>query len=838
MTSINSFLRFHLHFIVIVPLLIIAVSWPVFPNMFDGETFWLPSQSRDVYMKYWDAWYGKELLGGQAEIFFTNLHFHPIGLSLDFHNFSLPHLFIFGALQRAMPSDAAYSLTHLLIVFANVLSAYVVLLAWFRKKWVALSGALFFGLHPYVIHHPQHVEVIFLVTIPFALDAFHRGIIARRKAWLAASALLVGITALVGLYVFVCLLILLAIYSLWLALTHWRYLWFWRYAALVFGLAAAISMIRVYPMLANSQGLDEALEKSYEAARSADLLEFVANPRHPHAGPLFSAVFSGLPTHYHSGHSYLGFVFYVVIGYGLLASSCRRRLYPWLVALLFFALMRLGATLIIDGQVYDDIPLPGFYLTAWFPWLFKGFWNVEHYLVGLLFPSAVLFAYGVNQMTARLAPRWRPSLILALLLLCAYERYHVPLPGLTIPPARLGFTDWLADEPNQADIHIINLPIGRNSSKIYAFYQTFNGYPQVEGLAAWTPAASYDYIEGNLLLRTWRRFQPIHCLPSADGDFQRSMRQLQSDGFTHIVAHQNLEDLKSIPQTFKQVTPAYTDDWVEIYRIDDLDSACDSTALLHPRPQPNLSLLLDFELATPDLSVAVLSVHSRQLASGKLLDYYSALDAASDELLPMYTRDLQADETPQIDANDIKATDALAASQIVFFAYDPRHADPDLVSEYRTWVERELASCGRLVESEDLLLELFLPPDFPCDLIVVDEFGDVDYANDYQLGNVILRRSGDSLDAFFKWNRLPSGKHSVSLQFFSAEDEKVYNQDFVLRRESLQHHRIDLADLPLGDYQVKAVVYNYETGASVAGALRDSDAPFERALDIAQLTIE
>ena len=161
-----------------------------------------------------------------------------------------------------MPADAAYSLTHLLTIFANVVSAYLVLLAWFRNKWVALAGALAFGAHPYVIHHSQHPEVINLWTVPITLYAFHRGIEHGGKAWLAVSAALLGITAFVGMYIFVCLLITLGICALWLASNYGRSRWFWRYVALVFCLAAAISMIRIYPMLADSPALSEALGQS------------------------------------------------------------------------------------------------------------------------------------------------------------------------------------------------------------------------------------------------------------------------------------------------------------------------------------------------------------------------------------------------------------------------------------------------------------------------------------------------------------------------------------------------------------------------------------------------
>lgn len=810
----------------------------MFPNMFDGDTFWLPSQSLDVYMKYWDAWYGRAILRGQADFFFTDTYFHPIGMSLSFHNFSLPHMLAYGALQQLLPADAAYGLTHLLTIFANVLSAYVILLAWFSNRWAALAGAAIFGMHPFIIHHPHNVESVFLVTVPLALYAFDRGIKARHKLWLAASACLIGVTALIGMYTFVCLLILIGIYTLWLAPTFWRNFWFWRYLALVLSLAAVVSMIRIYPMLVNSEGLDEALEKSYSASGSADLLEFVVNPRHPHTGSIFSAVFDNLPLHADSGHSYFGFICYAVMAYALIAGSSRRRLLPWLAALLFFALMRLGATLIINGQVYEHIRMPGAYLTDGFPWLFRAFWEVQHYLIGMFFPSAVLIAYGLDQLAARLALRWRPIAILALLLLCVYERYQLPDAGQTIPQTHLRFIDWLATEPDQDDIHLINLPMGRKWSKVYGFYQTFNGYPQAEGLAARTPAASYDYMDKNLLLQSWRQQRPIRCLPSNDLVFRRDLQQLLSDGFSHVVLHHKLEDLASLPRTFDHAPAAYSDDRVTIYRLESLVSACDSTALLNSNPRPSLPLLLDDSLPLPRQSAAILSIHSAELEDGKLLDYYAGLSQATSELLFIHTEDLRAGATPQTDSLEPNPRNALAANQIVILAYAPLQTDPDLAADYRSWVARDFKSCGSLVDSDALLLELFLPPVFPCELVEYDEFDDVEYDSGHRLGHLILRQNDTGHVAFFRWDRIPWQKHSVSIQLFNAAGEKAYNQDFVIRRRSLNYHRIDTAGLPPGDYQLKLVVYDFESGVSVPGVLKGDGARFERELQIASLAME
>ena len=81
MNTFSNTLRQHLHFL-IMPLLIIVMTWPMANIIFDVETVRWPAGPGDTYMKYWDAWYGKLVLAGQADLYHTDLLFYPNGLSL------------------------------------------------------------------------------------------------------------------------------------------------------------------------------------------------------------------------------------------------------------------------------------------------------------------------------------------------------------------------------------------------------------------------------------------------------------------------------------------------------------------------------------------------------------------------------------------------------------------------------------------------------------------------------------------------------------------------------------------------------------------------------------
>ena len=62
---------------VIVTLLTLALTYPTISYVFRSDVFWLPGDNFDVYIKYWDVWYGRQFLTGQADRFYTDLMFYP-----------------------------------------------------------------------------------------------------------------------------------------------------------------------------------------------------------------------------------------------------------------------------------------------------------------------------------------------------------------------------------------------------------------------------------------------------------------------------------------------------------------------------------------------------------------------------------------------------------------------------------------------------------------------------------------------------------------------------------------------------------------------------------------
>lgn len=122
-------LREHWHVLLIVPLVVIVVTWPTFANIFDAEEFWLHTRHQDKWLRLWDAWRLETALAGQTSFFHSNSIFHPQGLSLAMHAISLPHAFLLLALQNLIPADSVYNLLFLLMLCFNAICAYVLIQA-------------------------------------------------------------------------------------------------------------------------------------------------------------------------------------------------------------------------------------------------------------------------------------------------------------------------------------------------------------------------------------------------------------------------------------------------------------------------------------------------------------------------------------------------------------------------------------------------------------------------------------------------------------------------------------------------------------------------------------
>ena len=834
MKILARILRNHLPFVVIVPLLIIVMTWPTIVHVFDASVFWVSRRDIDVNMLFWDAWYFKLLVTGQADFYYTDLLFHPQGVSLAFHNFSLPHMMIFSGLQSFMPAISAFNLTYLILVYLTIMSGYIFFYHVFRDKWLSLFGAVVFGASTFVLTRPGQASTYFIATLPLSLYFLHRGIVEERGKFFIISGALVGVTAFIGIYILVCILLTMLLYIPFFALSRWKAARFWLRLFAMFLVAAGIAVVRFYPMLADSELLSSALDKNVGSEEFNDLLGYFTNYGNPITRPVFESVFGPDPVH---SDVYLGYVPLLLVFMGVAGRRRRSEKALWLLLLLPFLILRLGSSLTVNDVQYAGILLPKHYLTELFPYIFGPFWSTNNFQPGVLLPFAVLTCYGLLTLLRSVPAKRRVGVIIVLVMVVLFEYYHEIDPRV-VPKGQFNFLDWLRQENDQESIHLINLPMGGQNSKYYGFYQTFTGYPHAEGRPTRTPSTAFAYIDGNALLSAWRKDESFHCLPSNREQFNSALDQLLADGFSHIVVHK-WRALKVLHMNrFAGVAPAYEDHYVTIYRVKDLRSGCANSAFLDLGPRFSVADTVAPSAILPESGAAVLSIHPSGNLDGALARYYASTELHPHQLVPLKVDDLRDDRSPEPELQRFDPNTVLESRSVFLLVYDPQRTDAGLRNTYSEWIGRHLRTCGHSSDSDDATVEYYLDADFPCALLIADQPMQVAYDNGIEIGNLLYKTDGNTLELNVLWTSLPQDTHAVSVQFVDDEGSRIGGQDFVFHYDPLSYHRIDLSSLDPGEYVAKMILYNYGTRVSVPGTVTSSDTRFDREFEFARFRRE
>ena len=569
-------LREHLHFIVVVTLLTLAMTFPTIAYVFRADVFWLPTgPGNDVYIKFWDIWYTQRILTGQADPFFTDLVFYPEGVSLAFHPFFYPHGITVNLLQAFIPLANAYSLTYLLIIWSSACAAYIYALWLCKDKWIALFGAIIFGINAQTLATPTWPEIAWIAPIPLIMYFLHRGAREQRASHFVLAGLLSGCTIFVTPYLYVVVLIMLALALCAFALREWRNRRFWLHAALLATTFALSSAWRLLPMLESPIVLEEATALGSSGEVIMDLAAFFVNKGSPLYRALLEALTQSPELAGTTWHTYLGFVPLCLMGFGLFNGRTRRRSAPWFALCCVFLVLSLGSTLHVFGVEAKDLLLPKHYLNQVLPAVFQGFDKPSLFLSGARLPLALLACFGALALRRRFAFAGRPAFILALILAFALESY-VPVPENIIDLNRLVYLDELAEEEN-SKISLINVPMGRTNSKRYLFYQSLSGYPQTQGAIRRTPNSAFDYIRTNPVLNAWQQESAMACEGDAAERFRSAIRTLMNDGFTHVVWHRHFGQpaaQKALRKGFEDVRPSYEDASVSIFRLSDMRDSC------------------------------------------------------------------------------------------------------------------------------------------------------------------------------------------------------------------------------------------------------------------------
>ncbi|MCY3831499.1 MAG: hypothetical protein OXG85_00705 [Chloroflexi bacterium] len=815
-------LRDHIHCLVIVPLVIVALTWPTFPSLFDGDRLWLHVDQRDKYLRIWDAWHIERVLAGEAELYHTDYMFHPAGVSLAFQSYSIPHALLLIVLQKIMPVDNAYNLLFLLIHAFNAFCAYTLFQHLIKDKWIALFGAIVVVASLPFPYDSTVPDLITIGTLPLTIYFLRRAVTENRPLFAALAGFCAGITAFISLYIFAIILLTVAMCAAFCAFSRSRQAAFWRLLLLSIAVCASIGYLRLYPMFADAAVLKEGLESHKSHIRSNDLLDHFVLTDNPFTGDLLRAAFNVPPRASHED-AYLGYVNLFFAGCALL--HFRRRLLPWLAILVVFAALRLGHFLTVNSVEFPDIVLPERVLSDWFPTLFGQIAIQEYYQFGLVIPLALLSSFGLAALLQTKTGTHRLALVLAAALIVSVESFR-PLEDETLEREKLEYISWLKNETDD-QIKLINLARADGNPHYFLYLQTLTGYPTAYGYINRRSDGALSYVNANLLLYSWEHSRNIHCFSYNQQSYMAALEQLLADGFTHIVEHDWLWGDQFIQFSLLNVPPAYDDGFVKIYRLKDMRRSCENIQV----KIPHIDHFLRSPWLFPGKRAAILSFHSKDRIRDNIFDYLVSLFSDWDSFLHLYFDDgklrLQTADDPFTDLNQFTRD-----NQVVYLVYDANDAAPTMLKSRLSLDQFQL--CQRYRHEDGAVIERYISRDFACKLFEAQGALQVDYENGARLENLLYQFGRDQLDVQFLWRNLPPDPHSVSLQVFNASGEMVRSQDSTIGLVSLARQRIDVSALPPGEYTVKLIVYNFQTGRSVPGRVSRDGSRFDREMEIAR----
>ena len=831
-------MREHRQFLIIVTALTLVMTLPTILYVPRTDVFWLPGiGDRDALTEIWDVWYGSLFLSGQADRFFTDRIFYPTGVSLVYHPFDIPYIIAVAGLQSFMPASNAFSLAYLLIIYTSTAAAYVYLGWLFENKWIAVFGAVIFGFSPHVIGHSYHPNNALVATLPLLVYCFHRGIAQNRRNMIIAAGLLTGLTSVINIYAYACAVLSLGLMASVLALLRWRSRRFWQLISILVVAIVLSSTWRIYPMMANSQSLDAALGWRGIGELKTDLISSFVNHEHPLLGPVAHGLLKSPPVAAgFSTTSYLGYVPLILIAIGLSTRAARPKMLPWLVLCAVFLLLRLGSHLSVNGVLHADIQLPKYYLDQVLPFVFRPFFEADNFQIGVILPLAVLSCYGLAALQDRRPIAAKPGFIILLTLVIASE-YYVPVKGWMSSNQRFAFLDWLAQESADEEIRLINVPLGRNNSKMYNLFQALSGYPQVEGAISRTPDAAFDYIRANYLLNAWHRRRPIHCEMADQDAYLAGLAQLNTDGFSHVVYHRQMQNWADISDSFAIAEPSYSDDYVSIYRLSELRESCPEAPSARQRFTGVYAAALLQQSILDERPGPVVVIPPTADAGDHLLRYLRNFTDSDRTVLTITAADGQNIEMRNSDMPDVEALIDLEQYAALWLLNDQTEFDAEKTATYQDWFKQRFMPCAHNQLDERMTIALYLRADIPCS--AVDESGElaVRYDGGVQLHNVSYVKQADIIRVYLAWANATPTHYAFSLQFFDATGNKVLQYDDVIYRQVLTAYDMDASSLPGGTYSIQLIVYDYETGASQGGVLTRTGERFERELEIGSIEL-
>jgi hypothetical protein len=582
-------------------LTVVAMTWPAVVHLPDR----LIGNNVDNWLYYWNDWWLERVFLERRSPFATPYMYYPTGTSLASHANSFTNSLMALPLRWIVGPISAHNLAFLLGLWLAAMGMFLFIRDVTRSAPAAFVAGFAFAFAPY--HLTQRLGHGHLGAIqwwPFYALVLRRALCRRGVRPALAAGVFLAITAWSGLHLALLILIWTAAYVAWYLVQNvrsfrnsWRELLAWLgRVALVGAVAAVLCAPLLYAVATDLGALVDAAEVHRRPTVSqTDVLAYVVLPSyHP--------VFGGR-VHRHYERFIVNRAYMPYIGFGVLAlagagvARWRKESSFWVASLVCWVVLAAGPALRANGQLFEQVRLPYYYLQGVFP--FSALRSPDRLNLLTAFSFAVLAGLGAAHLASRI--RWLP---IAMGAIVVFEYLCVPLPMWELPVVS-PFTEKMAAE--EATYAVVDYPMGYTISKFWLFFQTFHGKPTVEGHVSRYTREQYEFIgEQPLLNALYRVAERPPFLPpdTVQGRASRlglgpALRGLDGAGVRYVLVHKPFLDAESEAhlQHVLPGVPTYEDEVLAVYDILDPHPVCYDGLPVSLTPGIDL---LRFDVQPPD----------------------------------------------------------------------------------------------------------------------------------------------------------------------------------------------------------------------------------------------
>jgi len=543
-------------------LLAVAMTWPLAARL---GTLLPAGDGDDLWTHQWTYWWVKKSITEGHSPFYTDLIFHPHGVSLSSHNVAWLNIAAWLPLQTIVGSPTAYSLLFIAAFALNGFSMYLLAREWTGSSLAAFIGGLIYGFWPYTLSQSGHPNMIVVCWVPLALLYLRRTLEKGQKRDAVLTAIFLALTGVTRWHLLIMGGVVIGLYLLYRCLIDkaCRTRRTLGLLALMGFVATALMAPLATPMVVAQLTRDypEDIFIDDQAKGQTDLLAYVLPNRNL---SLWGDAAYRLYQDFKVDKVRVPFLGYTAIVLALFGTVKRwRSARFWVLAAMVYIALALGPQLRVNDQLYPQVPMP--YRLVGDLFFIRILRKPHRFNVFVGLPVGMLASFGMATLL-RQRLFGRKSALLAGVLGALILGEYCLVPYRTTRPVTPAWYYQLAQEAGH--FAVLDLPMQLQSfNKRYMFYQTTHGKPLVEGRIARPPREAFAFLDSTPFLE---RLRQDNVMDPALVDVTHQLSSLAEADVRYIILHKGFTSPEQLAawQDWLTFEPYHEDEDLVVYRTE------------------------------------------------------------------------------------------------------------------------------------------------------------------------------------------------------------------------------------------------------------------------------